>query len=145
MHYRIIFFGSLITFGALSNQAVVASQAPMRSQAEPSQAGVLHHQGTSRHSGANQEEQPGKHPGVHAHPEVAHSGKKASEKEITPVKQKLIEVLKNQKESPIHCTADGKNHPLTAVVIEEKETKVKKKGADFIVTLSSGSQVTCSK
>jgi hypothetical protein len=78
----------------------------------------------------------------------AHSSKKGSseEKEITPVKKELIDALKNQKESSLHCAAEGsKNHPLTPDVVEEKATKVKKKAGSFVVTLSSGTQVTCAK
>ena len=167
MNYRKLFLGAVITYGVFSSQAVVASQAPMRPQADPSQAGASHHHpgGVHHHSGAGQEEHPGthpgashpgadqeehkgKHPGTHSgthsgtHPEAAHSGKNEPEKEITPVKQKLIDALKDHS---LHCTAGEKNHPLTPAVIEEKATKVKKKGADFIVTPPKGPEVTCSK
>jgi len=153
VNYRKVFLGAVITCGVFSSQAAVASQAPMRPQADPSQAGASHHHpggGAHHHSGADQEEHKGKHPGTHSgthahsgtHPEAVHSGKNEPEKEITPVKQKLIDALKDHS---LHCTADGKNHPLTHAVIEEKATKVKKKGADFIVTPPNGPEVTCSK
>jgi hypothetical protein len=158
---------------AVASQASMRPEAGS-SQAGQPQAGVPHHhQGALHHPGANQEEyvgvRPGTHTGTHTgtHPGThtgthtgthpgnhpgTHSGNHPSEKgaseekEITPVKKELIDALKNQKESSLHCTAgSGKNHPLTPAVIEEKATKVKKKAGNFVVTLSSGDQVTCAK
>jgi hypothetical protein len=152
MNYKKIFFGALITFGVFSSQAVRASQAPMVPQVgtpPTSHVGKIHPGADSAASvGAHSGKKGSSSEKETSSAKEAHSGKKGAsgEKEITPVKKELIDALKNQKESSLHCTAEGsKNHPLTPAVVEEKATKVKKKAGDFIVTLSSGSQVTCSK
>lgn len=168
MNYRKTFLGALITFGAFASQMVLASQVPMGPQSGPAQTASpsASHQG-KMHSSADSAPSAAGHSGKKAtsHEKEAssgtetssgkeahsakggHSGKKSAsgEKEITPVKKELIDALKNPKESSIHCTAEGKNHPLTPAVVEEKVTKVKKKAGNFVVTLSSGSQVTCAK
>ena len=156
MNYRKTFLGALIAFGAFASQMVLASQVPMGPQSGPAQTASpsASHQG-KMHSSADSAPSAAGHSGkkgVSGEKETSskkgtHSGQKGSsgEKEITPVKKELIDALKNPKESSIHCTAEGKNHPLTPAVVEEKATKVKKKAGNFVVTLSSGSQVTCAK
>lgn len=156
MNYRKTFLGALIAFGAFASQMVLASQVPMGPQSGPAQTASpsAPHQG-KMHSSADSAPSAAGHSwkkGVSGEKETSskkgtHSGQKGSsgEKEITPVKKELIDALKNPKESSIHCTAEGKNHPLTPAVVEEKATKVKKKAGNFVVTLSSGSQVTCAK
>jgi hypothetical protein len=156
MNYKKTFLRAFIAFGICSSHIVLASQAPMGSQNGSLQAGASpSHQG-KMHSSADSAASVGAHSGKKgtsnekeaSSTKGAHSGKKGAseEKEITPVKKELIDALKNQKESSLHCTGEGsKNHPLTPAVIEEKATKVKKKAGNFVVTLSSGSQVTCAK
>jgi hypothetical protein len=158
MNYRKTFSGALITFGVFASQMVLATQAPMGPQSGPAQTASpsVSHQGKMNPS-ADPATSAGTHSGKKGTSSSekdtspvkgAHSSKKGSseEKEITPVKKELIDALKNQKESSLHCAAEGsKNHPLTPDVVEEKATKVKKKAGSFVVTLSSGTQVTCAK
>lgn len=148
MNCRKNFLRTLITVGVFTSPLALASQTPigpqtgshsekMHPRAEPATSAGEH----SGKKGSSSEKETSSRKGTH-------SGKKGSsgEKEITPVKKELIDALKNQKESSLSCTAEGaKNHPLTPAMIEEKATKVKKKAGNFVVTLSSGSQVTCAK
>lgn len=157
MNCRKNFLRTLITVGVFTSPLALASQVPIGPQSGPAQTaspsashqGKMHLStdsapsvaGHSGKKGSSSEKETSSRKGTH-------SGKKGSsgEKEITPVKKELIDALKNQKESSLSCTAEGaKNHPLTPAMIEEKATKVKKKAGNFVVTLSSGSQVTCAK
>ena len=169
MNYRKILLGALITFGVFSGQVVIASQAespPHPGKKHPGEDSPGAHEEKGGHPGekgvhsgekgghpgekGGHPGEKGAHPGEKgAHPgeKGAHSGKKESsgEVEITPVKKELIEALKNKESPPLCKAGGGKDHKLTEEEIVKKATKVKKKGHNFIVTLSSGTEVTCAK